>query len=217
MAQNYTTNSYQADHNGQSDLQNMENNFECLRSNFSGSSSPANAIAGKQWFHTTNKLLKIRNNANSAWLGVMCGDTSQKMLVYRNTAMDGWVIDTANGDRVIATKGGSTYTTGGSTAGTWTQPSMTLSTSQIPVHNHTLSTNGNHTHDVRLYGSSESGPTTIKREDDASGSFVDVADNVLSNGDHTHTVGNTGSGSSHNHGSTYRPAAAVVTIQYLNV
>ena len=114
MSQNYTINSYQGDHNAASDLQNMENNFEVLRSTFTGSSAPANAVAGKMWFDTSaNKRLKVRNNANNDWLGVMTGTAALKIWIYSNSAEDGWAIDGGVTDKVIAIKGGNIYTTGG--------------------------------------------------------------------------------------------------------
>ncbi len=93
MAQDYTINVYDANDVGQTNLENMEKNFEVLRSTFSGAGAPPNPISGKQWFDMTKKLLKVRDQANSEWYGVFHGDANQKILVYRNTAMDGYVID----------------------------------------------------------------------------------------------------------------------------
>jgi len=70
MAQNWTDNVFDPAHVGQTDLQNMENNFACLKSCFSGSSAPANPVPGMLWVDTTNHVLKIRNEANNAWFGV---------------------------------------------------------------------------------------------------------------------------------------------------
>lgn len=193
MAQNYTINSFQADHVGQSDLQNMENNFECLRSMFSGASAPSNAVAGMPWFDTAQNLFKIRNDANSAWYGVMCGDVNQKMLVYRNTAMDGWAIDSGVTDRVIAVKGGATYTTGGAVAGSWTLPSHALTIAEMPAHDHDA-------YYVAVAGAGNP-------------AFMLATSRTLD----TSTIQSVGGGNSHNHGATYRPAAAVCTIQYPDI
>lgn len=70
MAQNWTDDSYDPDHVGQTDLQNMENNFGCLKSSFSGGSQPSSPVAGQPWVDTTNSLLKVRNLANSAWVTI---------------------------------------------------------------------------------------------------------------------------------------------------
>lgn len=221
MAQNYTINVYQSDHNALSDMQNVENNLECLRSNFSGTSSPANALAGHPWYDTgassrnggdNQNLLKVYNQTRSVWYGVMTGDINQKIPVYRNDQMDGWVIDTSVTDKIIAVKGGSTYTTGGVTAGSWTLPSFALTTSHIPAHTHGAI--GNHVHAVRTQRSTDS---TIGVSGGTQGAPAahDIAGAALAAGGHTHT--SVGSSNAHSHGATYRPAAAVHTIQYLDI
>jgi len=70
MAQNWTDDVFDPGHVGQTDLQNIENNFACLKSSFSGSSAPANPVPGMFWVDTTNHILKMRNEANNAWLNV---------------------------------------------------------------------------------------------------------------------------------------------------
>ena len=70
MAQNFTDDCFDASHVGQTDLQNMENNFACLKSSFSGTSAPSNPVAGMLWYDTTNNLLKLRNAANNGWLEI---------------------------------------------------------------------------------------------------------------------------------------------------
>lgn len=70
MAQSWTDDCFAADHQGLTDLQNMENNMQCLKTCFSGDSAPSNPAAGQWWYDTANKILKIRNEANSAWLEV---------------------------------------------------------------------------------------------------------------------------------------------------
>jgi len=70
MAQNWTDDVFDPAHVGQTDLQNIENNFACLKSSFSGSSAPANPVPGMFWVDTTNHILKMRNEANDAWLNV---------------------------------------------------------------------------------------------------------------------------------------------------
>ena len=127
MGQTWTTDCFAGAHEAQTDLQNMETNFATLKSLFSGTSAPSNTVAGMPWFDTTKKVLKVRNTTDAAWVGLMHGDTSQKMWVYRNAAMDGWAVDGAAGiqDKVLAVKGGTTYTTGAATAGSWTVSGIT--------------------------------------------------------------------------------------------
>ena len=104
MAQNWSDDSYQLGHVGTVDLQNMENNFGCLKSMFSGSSAPA-SVAGMPWFDTNNKVLKIRDSLNSTWLGVMYGAATNLIWIYLNSATDGWTISATGLDRVISVGG----------------------------------------------------------------------------------------------------------------
>lgn len=120
MSQTFEPNCFYQGHIAEDDMEAMENNFAALRSNFSGSTPPPNPVPYQMWGDTGNYVLRMRNNANSAWLGVFHGTTACKMWVYRDSAMDGYAIDSGVTDRVVALKGGSTYTTGAATAGTWT-------------------------------------------------------------------------------------------------
>lgn len=70
MAQLYTDDVFDPNHDGQTDLQNIENNFAALKSQFGGLTAPANPVAGMPWVDTTAHILKIRNEANSAWLSI---------------------------------------------------------------------------------------------------------------------------------------------------
>ena len=216
MAQTYTIDCYGAAHGGQADLLLMEQNFESLRTTFSGAVAPANTAAGTVWFDTAKKLFKIRNDADSAWLGVLAGTTSLKMLVYRNTAEDGWAIDGGVTDRVVAIKGGATYTTGAATAGSWTLPDYTLLAADIPGHTHTgtTATEGAHTHTDTMGTTTGSGTNAAEAPNAGGGTLTTDAGSAHS---HTFTSASTGGSGAHNHGATYRPAAAVVTIQYPDI
>ena len=70
MAQSWTDDCFAADHQGLTDLQNMENNMQCLKTCFSGDSAPSSPAAGQWWYDTNENILKIRNEANSAWISV---------------------------------------------------------------------------------------------------------------------------------------------------
>ena len=126
MSQTWTDDPFASGHVGQTDLQNMENNFLAIKSMFSGASAPSNPVAGMPWFDTAQKVLKSRNNSNNAWLGLFHGDASQKILVYDDDVLDGYARDDTVTDKVIALKGGATYVAGGATAGSWT----------LTAHNH---------------------------------------------------------------------------------
>lgn len=210
--QNYTINSYQSNHIGDVDLTNIENNFEVLRSMFSGTNSPPNSIIGMPWFDTTNKLLKTRNSLNNKWLGVMYGNNNSKMWFYSNSAEDGWIIDsTAPTDCVLALKGGAQAynVSGGNEAGTWTQPNHILTEAQIPAHDH--GEVGAHSHSFRyILGSGSFGYGYVDADVSIQSKIA-----VATAGAHTHTGG--GGGGAHNHGDTYRLKAAVGTLQYLDI
>ena len=237
--QDWTEDLYESTHVADTDLQNIEKNFATLKNSYAGTSAPANAKPGLAWFDTTKKIMKVRNQADSAWLGVMYGTTSYKVWVYINAAGDGWVIDSSITDAVLALKGGSqAYNrTGGGAAGTWT----------VANHTHTLTTSsdGNHVHKIRNHtaggtteqvynsGGSLVGISRSTTNDPESGyaygieisrSFDHGEDSANRNydakdwysqntGAHQHTATTVGSGGT----STYRPYAAVGTMQYPNV
>jgi len=214
MSQAFTDDLYEQSYAADTTLTNMENNFAALKSSFSGNAAPSNPVAFMLWGDTSSgdECLKRRNDANDAWLAVLCGDASQKMYVYRNDTCEGWVIDATVTDRVLAVKGGSNAynVNGGVNAGTWTQPGHTLTASEIPDHSHSGTTDSDaHTHNFDV---GSSGSFAIA----ATGTGV-ITSATTDSYAHTHTFTTDtdgGGDGSHNHGDTYRPAAAVGTLQY---
>ena len=224
MVQDFTEDSYDPDHIADTDLENMEDNFGTLKSLFSGTSSPPNTIAGMPWYHTTNRLLKIRNFANASWLGLMHGDASHKIPVYRNDQPDGWLINTLDtADMVIGIKSsGGTYTSGGAIAGSWQQPSATLSIAQLPVVTPAGAvTGGNHPHSfggtTPIYGTGGIDGTYGYSLSGVNTTWANLT--IASSGNLSMTFTGTpfGSAQPHDHGSAYRVRAAVCTLQYLNL
>lgn len=69
-SQTWTDDTYDGTHVAATDLQNIENNFACLKSSFSGASSPSDDVAGQWWYDLTNHVLKLRNEADSGYLEV---------------------------------------------------------------------------------------------------------------------------------------------------
>lgn len=53
-----------------------------------------------------------------------------------DTVMLGWQSIPNSGNALLAVRGGSVYTTAGTTQGTWTQPAINLLIGQIPAHQH---------------------------------------------------------------------------------
>lgn len=202
MSQTWTANCYQEDHVADTDLTNMEVNFATLRSTFSGTGAPANAEAGLLYFNTTNNLLMVRNAANSAYYGVMHGDTSQKIWVYRNAVMPGWGLDNSVTDRVLALKGGSGYyATGGTVNGLWHHIHNT------PTHAHYYSSNA-HTHtgvDAPQYQGTFGDPAMDK--DGNSGRFASTE--VV-----TGTTNASGTLTTNTTNTDWRPAAAIGVLMY---
>lgn len=129
MSQNFKDNCYVITNlvaGAVSDLQEIEDNFNTLKTSFSGSSAPVtdgdySTVAGLTWYDTTNTQLKYRNAANNGWMYLFPGDSSSKIWVYRNDAVEGMVVDTSVTDKLLAIKGGSQAynVNGGNTAGSW--------------------------------------------------------------------------------------------------
>ena len=68
MTQNWTADCFAAGHVAQTDLQNMENNFVTIKSQFSGAVQPVDAVEGLLWHDTTANLLKQYHSG--AWVTV---------------------------------------------------------------------------------------------------------------------------------------------------
>jgi len=130
----WTNNTYQEGNSAQSDLANMEANFACLRSMFSNATEPGSSIRVPYmpWGDTIQDVLKFRDDDESEWFGIFHGDVDQKIWIYRDDQLLGWVIDEDVSDVLLAIKGGGTYVTGGiDTQGTWSCPAGSS-------HNHQL-------------------------------------------------------------------------------
>ena len=214
MSQTYTVTPYASGSTVDSDMLQTNDNFAALKSCFSGDSQPSDAEAGMQWYDHTKKVTKRRDHDNAAWQGLMHGDTSQKIWIYRNAAMEGWAVDGGVTDVVLALKGGATYTTGAAVAGSWTQPSCTLDATMIPAHTHGSS--GAHTHTVTWNNGSEQGGSNPWVYESSNAGLAAVNTTFTSSSTaHEHT--SVGGGLSHNHGTTYRPYAAVGILCYLDL
>ena len=123
--------------------------------------------------------------------GLLAVPVGTKMYFYQDTAPTGWTYDSAVVDRVLSVKGGAQAynANGGTEAGTWTQPGHALDTNEIPAH----------THSVPMASAIPTGGGAYSTPSNSStnASAAPVAE------------ANTGGGGSHNHGTTYRPYAAI--------
>jgi hypothetical protein len=147
----YGANTYAGGDVAATNLQQIENNFEYLRTNFLGAAAPADpggGLEGVIWRDNNKDILKVRGA--SGWLGIFaCDNPSNNGVVplYRNTAIEGWAVDSGVTDKVIALKGGAQAynTNAGSVAGSWTISGITVSnhashTHTVNNHSHGLST-----------------------------------------------------------------------------
>lgn len=220
--QTYNADVYSGTQVAGTSMQLVENNFAALKSSFSGTTSPSNTVAGQWYLNTINLSMKYRNVANNAWYGVMHGDSSQKIWVYRNSAMDGWVVDSSVSDKVLVAKGGTTYTAGGATAGTWQTVGHALTEAELASHGHSVNSGGPTSITIPSHTASDDSTNPVStrpiKYEKTKYSNLEVSWTYsVSAASHTHTATNTGGGASHDHGATWRPAAAVNTLQYLSL
>ena len=231
MSQNWTNDCFAAGHVAQTDLTNMENNFLALHSCFSGAVQPAGAVEGQLWRDTAKKVLKQYNGAS--WFGMFHGDATQKILVYDDTVLEGYLRDSGVTDKVIALKGGATYVTAGVTAGSWTIGGLTSANESAHSHNHTH-TGPSHTHQWYDYNAGgtdtswQSIGTVIQIATGGTNMGIAAAAEATVTGDYYTNASGTGAtgadataGSAHNHtvshDGTARPFAAVVILEYLDL
>lgn len=84
----------------------INNALQALASLSSGTSAPTTTYANQFWYDTTNNILKMRNEANSAWLNVLYMDQSTGAEILDNT-------------QVVSTSGTQTGLLGDQTTATW--------------------------------------------------------------------------------------------------
>ena len=191
-------------------FENLEENCKELRKNEAGTSAPGDPDTGQLWYYNGSSYAGLRTrNYSSAWIKVLCGDASQKMWVYRNNSCEGWRIDTSVTDRVLALKGGSNAydVNGGTNAGTWTRGS----------HVHQIYSSGGYSSADSMYNSSGSAVVLTnaamyesKDNNPNVKQFISLGSITTGNVtalDDAYTKSTTLT-------NTYRPAAAVGTLQY---
>lgn len=120
--------------------------------------------------------------------------TNEIILFDKDTAVSGYTLQTDKDDYLaFITKGSAAGgQTGGAdhSTGTWTQPDHALTEAEIPSHNHTYT-----------------------RTDPSSFWYNPVGSANTRVSQSTQNTGSTGSGSAHNHGTTWRPKARCMTRQ----
>jgi hypothetical protein len=116
MSQTFTDDCYDANHVAAVDLQAFEDNFAALKSAFSGTSAPSNPMAGMWWYDTTAHILKMRNEANNAWLSVWDLANNKPVVANLSNEITGAMIASAIKDPAAGTAGLRTLGTGANQA-----------------------------------------------------------------------------------------------------
>jgi hypothetical protein len=131
----------------------INNNLAALFSNSSGGSSPSVTVAYQDWIDTSgaDPIWKKRNAANNAWItiGVLTSTgfegggvpSGTAMLFQQTSAPTGWTKSTTHNDkalRIVSGAVGSGGATAFSAVMNGSVGATTLTTSQIPSHNHTV-------------------------------------------------------------------------------
>jgi len=132
MAQDYYDDCYDDEEYFYGEMDKIEDNFLAIKTNFSGASAMSDSAQRSvepfmAWGDTVNKVLRFRNaddDNGKGWFGHMHADDTCKIYVYRDSdTLDGWVIDVSSDieDCVIAVVGDSsdTYNAGGTVSGDW--------------------------------------------------------------------------------------------------
>jgi len=112
MSQDFTDDCFASAHAVQTDMQNIENNFAALKSAFSGAAAPSDLIAGMVWYDTTTHILKIRNEANTAWQSVWDLANNKPVITNLSAEITGAMIAAAIKDAVAGTASLRTLGTG---------------------------------------------------------------------------------------------------------
>lgn len=82
-------------------------NLQALASTSSGATAPATTYANQLWYDTTNDILKIRNEANSAWINVITLDQTNN----KNSSITVPNIDSGTSTALTLKSGGTTALT----------------------------------------------------------------------------------------------------------
>lgn len=216
MAQGWESNTYQEGHVVADDMRAIESNFATLKSNFSGTAGPV-AEDGQLWKDTDNDVLKVQ--IDSGWKGLMHGDANTPIWMYVDVAPTGWVLYAGLSDVVLAIKGGSQYPTGGAQGGSWSLPSHILAVNELPSHNHGGDT-GDDTHNHTFGGATPRyGTTGVDGSygNKLGGANSSSASVTINSDSHSHTIPSQGGGLGHDHGTAFRPLAAVGILVVLNM
>lgn len=80
----------------------INNALQALASSSSGNSAPSTTYANQFWYDSSNNLLKIRNNQNSAWITI--GEANKSSGRFEPIIGD-WKMDISSSSLVLKHKG----------------------------------------------------------------------------------------------------------------
>jgi len=103
MSQDYSDDVFGTTQQVQTNMQQIEDNFAALKSAFSGTSSPPDPIGGMWWLDTTTHLLKVRNEANNAWLSVWDMANNKPIIANLSNEITGAMIASSIKDAAAGT------------------------------------------------------------------------------------------------------------------
>ena len=83
----------------------LNNALSAIAANNSSATAPSSTFAGMWWFDTTNDALKIRNEADSAWITLGTFDGSNNFLLDGTTAFTRTLLDDADAATARSTLG----------------------------------------------------------------------------------------------------------------
>lgn len=116
MSQDYSDDVFGTTQQVQANMQQIEDNFAALKSAFSGAAAPSDPVEGMWWLDTTTHLLKMRNEANSAWLSVWDMANNKPVVANLSNEITGAMIAASAKDPAAGTAGLRTLGTGASQA-----------------------------------------------------------------------------------------------------
>jgi len=105
MSQDYNDNIPTWANQTDTDVTKIKNNFAALKSTFSGTTAPSDAVAGMWWYDTTAHILKVRNEANNAWLSVWDLANNKPIITNLSNEITGTMIAAALKSPAAGTEG----------------------------------------------------------------------------------------------------------------
>lgn len=116
MSQDFTDNVYDSSFNVFTVMENIEKNFNALKTTFIGPSAPPNSVTTQFWADTTTHILKIKNEANSAWISIWDLASGKPILSSLSGDITGAMIAAAIKDAAAGTPSLRTLGTGANQA-----------------------------------------------------------------------------------------------------